>query len=69
MTQISPAHVAQIAETVLAQIAQIEDLRFAVTEAQAESHNHFEQDALQAELDRLTAVAANLNRALEDLAA
>jgi hypothetical protein len=69
MPQISRAHLNRIAETVSSQIALIQNLRLAVTEAQAESENHREQDALQAQLDRFTAAAANLDRALEQLAA
>ena len=69
MPQISKAHLDKIAESVSSHIAVIHSLRLAVTEAQAESENHREQDALQAQLDRFTAVAANLNRALDELAA
>ncbi len=69
MRQIPQAHLTRIAETVSSQIALIQNLRLAVTEAQAESENHREQDALQAQLDRFTAVAANLDRALDQLAA
>lgn len=69
MPQISKAHLNKIAESVSSQIAVIQSLRLAVTEAQAESENHREQDALQAQLNRFTAVAANLNRALDELAA
>lgn len=69
MSPTPKADLIQIAEIVSEQIALIDTLRFAVTERQAESINHFEQDALQAQLDRFSAVAANLNRALEELAA
>lgn len=69
MTILSKPHLDEIAEIVSEQIALIDTLRFAVTERQAESVNHLEQDALQAQLDRYTAVAANLNRALDQLAA
>lgn len=69
MPLLSQPHLNEIAEIVTEQIALIETLRFAVTERQAESVNHREQDALQAQLDRYTAVAGNLNRALDELAA
>jgi hypothetical protein len=42
---------------------------FELTERQAESGNHREQDALQIELDRYTAIAADLDRVLEKLVA
>ena len=69
MSLIFKTHLDQIAETVTSQLALIESLRFAVTEQQAESTNHLHQDVLQEQLDRFTAVAANLNRALDELAA
>ena len=69
MSPISRAYLDQIANSVTTQLSLVETLRFAVTERQAASVNHREQDALQAQLDRFTAVAANLNRALDELAA
>ncbi len=68
MSMISKAKIAEIAESVTSQLALIETLRFDVTERQADSHNHLEQDALQEQLDHLTTVAANLNQALKELA-
>ena len=61
--------VPQLAQSVSSQLDAVDALRFALTEQQAESGNHLEQEALQAELDRFTAVASNLNSALEKLAA
>lgn len=69
MPVLSKPYLDEIAEIVTQQIALIDSLRFAVTERQAESGNHREQDALQVQLDRYSAVAANLNRALDELAA
>jgi hypothetical protein len=69
MSPIAKAQIAQLTKSVTAQLTEIETLRFAVTERQADSANHREQDELQAQLDIYTAVAANLNRALEELAA
>jgi len=69
MSLVFKTHLDQITDTVTSQLALIESLRHAVTEQQAESGNHLHQDALQEQLDRFTAVAANLNRALDELAA
>jgi len=69
MSPISKAQIAQLTKSVAAQLTEIESLRYAVTERQADSVNHREQDELQTQLDLYTAVAANLNRALDELAA
>jgi len=47
----------------------IEAIRFELTERQADSENHREQESLQVELDRYTAIAADLDRVLEKLVA
>lgn len=66
---ITDLYLSQLALSVASQLEVVERLRFAVTEQQAESGNHNEQEALQAELDRFTDVANHLSRALDKLAA
>ena len=69
MTKIAEFRVKNVEQTVASQREIIDAIRFALTERQADSQNHREQDALQAELDRYTAIAADLDSALEKLAA
>ena len=66
---ITDLYLSQLALSVASQLEVVDRLRFAVTEQQADSGNHNEQEALQAELDRFTEVADHLTRALDKLAA
>ena len=66
---ITDLYLPQLTQSVSSQLEVVDALRFALTEQQAASGNHIEQEVLQAQLDRFTAIAANLNKALEDLAA
>ncbi len=66
---ITDLYLSQLALSVASQLEVVDRLRFAVTEQQAESGNHNEQEALQAELDRFTDVANHLTLALDKLAA
>lgn len=69
MTKAAETRVQSLAESVASQREVIDAIRFDLTEWQAQSENHNEQEALQAELDRYTAIAADLDRVLEKLAA
>ncbi|GEM_PF-3824853 len=69
MTKIAEFRVKNVVQTVASQREIIDAIRYALTERQADSQNHLEQEALQAELDRYTAIAADLDSALEKLAA
>jgi hypothetical protein len=69
MLNIADFPMSSVARTVASQREIINTIRYALTERQADSGNHREQDALQAELDRYAAIAADLDRALEKLAA
>jgi hypothetical protein len=69
MTKIAEFRVKNVVQTVASQREIIDSIRYALTERQADSRNHLEQEALQAELDRYTAIAADLDSALEKLAA
>ena len=69
MTKIAEFRVDSVVQTVEWQREIIDVIRFALTDRQAESGNHLEQEALQAELERYTAIAGDLDRALEKLAA
>ena len=69
MAKIAEFRVKNVVQTVASQREIIDAIRFALTERQADSQNHLEQEALQAELDRYTAIAADLDSALEKLAA
>jgi len=69
MTNIAEFRVKNVVQTVASQREIIDSIRYALTERQADSQNHLEQEALQAELDRYTAIAADLDRALAKLAA
>jgi hypothetical protein len=69
MTKSAEVRVQSLAESVVAQREVIDAIRYDLTEWQAASANHNEQEALQAELDRYTAIAADLDRVLEKLAA
>ena len=69
MTKIAEFRVKNVVQTVASQREIIDAIRFSLTERQADSQNHREQEALQAELDRYTAIAADLDSALEKLAA
>ena len=66
---ITDLYLSQLALSVASQLEVVERLRFAVTEQQADSGNHNEQEALQAELDRFTDIANHLESALDKLAA
>ncbi len=66
---ITDLYLSQLALSVASQLEVVDRLRFAVTEQQAESGNHNEQEALQAELDRFTDVANHLTLVLDKLAA
>jgi len=69
MTKIAEFRVKNVVQTVASQREIIDAIRYSLTERQADSQNHLEQEALQAELDRYTAIAADLDSALEKLAA
>ncbi len=69
MTKIAEFRVKNVVQTVASQREIIDAIRFSLTERQADGQNHREQEALQAELDRYTAIAADLDSALEKLAA
>jgi len=69
MSKVAEFRLRNVVQTVATQREIIDAIRYDLTERQADSHNHFEQDALQAELDHYTAIAADLERALEKLAA
>jgi hypothetical protein len=69
MTNVAEFRRKTVATSMLSQREIIDAIRFELTERQAESGNHREQDALQAELDRYTAIAADLDRVLEKLVA
>jgi hypothetical protein len=69
MTKIAEFRRKNVARSMSSQRELIEEIRFELTERQATSGNHREQDALQAELDRYTAIAADLDRVLEKLVA
>jgi len=69
MSKITEFRRKNVARSMSSQRELIEEIRFELTERQAASGNHREQDALQAELDRYTAIAADLDRVLEKLVA
>jgi hypothetical protein len=69
MSKIAEFRLRNVVQSVATQREIIDAIRYDLTERQAESGNHNEQEALQAELDRYTAIAADLERALEKLAA
>ncbi len=69
MTKIAEFRSKNVARSVASQREIVDAIRYDLTERQAESGNHFEQEALQAELNRYTAIAEDLDRVLEKLAA
>lgn len=69
MSKIAEFRLRNVVQTVATQREIIDAIRYDLTERQAESGNHNEQEALQAQLDLYTAIAADLDRALEKLAA
>ena len=69
MSKITEFRRKNVARSMATQRELIDAIRYELTERQAESGNHREQDALQAELDRYTAIAADLDRVLEKLVA
>lgn len=69
MPKIAEFRSKNVAKSVLSQREIVDAIRFDLTERQAESGNHNEQEALQVELNRYTAIAADLDRVLEKLAA
>ncbi len=69
MSKITEFRRKNVARSMSSQRELIEEIRYELTERQADSGNHREQEALQAELDRYSAIAADLDRVLEKLVA